>query len=209
MKARMIIMFNKEQLIKLHYAMTTVGSFVRKSYLGKRYFKAVAQRLDEAKVETIDYFSPKQIEVSDKVYQELLDMYERGKEHENTACTRIGSDFTVLYFDVESERNPLHILAGHPLIFDVKQELMCGLWNHLLRFLSITDKRRSLSIGFDHLVLPKLYSAEGEVTEIFLQKEDEERFLELLCDGVMGTVRETTLKVQGIKYDLDFGKVTA
>lgn len=202
-------MFNKEQLVKISNIIDKASTTLRKAYLGKRYFKSIEERLNKAQVETVDHITPKQIELSDKEYQELLGMYERGKGHEDTACARIGNKFTVLYFDVETERNPLHILAGHPLSFEVKQELITSLWGYLYRYLNMTDKRDRLSIGFDHIVLPKLLAEEGEITEIYLQKADEERFFELLCDNVMGTERETVLKVQGLKYDMDFGRKIA
>lgn len=203
-------MFNMEKLVKLRNKLVNVDVKLRNSYFGKRYFEAIKQRLVMAEVESVDYIKPSKGYLSGFDDFELLSIYERGKNNKGAACARIRNEFTVLYFDIEGKNNVPFILAGHPDLDTIKDTLVTQLWGTLYPKLVKTNNKDTLIIGYSHMLLPDiLVNHEKTVSDIFLQKEDVQRFVDLISTGSIATVRNTTLEVQGLKYDYNFGRKIA
>lgn len=203
-------MFNMEKLVELRNKLINVNVKIRNSYFGKRYFEAIKQRLDMAEVEAADYIKPSKVYLSGFDNLELLSIYEKGKNNEGTACARIRNEFTVLYFDIDGKNNVPFILAGHPDLDTIKDTLVTQLWGTLYPKLVKTNNKDTLTIGYSHMLLPDILSNdEKPVSDIYLQKEDVQRFVDLISSGSIATVHNTALVVQGLKYDNNFGRKIA
>lgn len=203
-------MFSMEKLVKLRNKLVNVDVKLRDSYFGKRYFEAIKQRLDMAEVESVDYIKTSKVYLSGMDNMELLSIYEKGKNNEGTACARIRNEFTVLYFDIECKNNVPFILAGHPDLDTIKDTLVTQLWGTLYPKLVKTNHKDTLIIGYSHMLLPDILANEKKpVCDIYLQKEDVQRFVDLISTGSIATVHNTVLAVQGLKYDYNFGRKIA